>query len=331
MELLNSKTILITGATGLIGCNVVKHLLDYGKDKADAPTIIALVRNEKKAQEMYKGYKNIQFYVADICEKVEINESVDYIIHGASQTASRAFVNEPVETINTAIKGTVNMLELAREKRVKSFVYLSSMEVYGAPTNDEKIDEKHSTNLDTMSVRSCYPESKRMCESLCASYHSEYGVPAKVVRLTQTFGPGVSYNDGRVFAEFARCAIEGRDIVLHTKGETKRNYLFTEDAAEAILTVLLKGKNGEAYNAANEETYCSILKMAEVVAGKCANGKIGVDVQLEDINSFGYAPTLKMNLDTSKLQALGWQPKTGFEEMFKSLINDMKKAKETGK
>lgn len=332
-QLLNNKTILITGATGLIGYTAAASILHYSEEIENAPKLIAVVRNVEKAKKMYEGFagSNIKFVVSDICDKFEIDEPIDYIIHGASQTASKAFINEPVETINTAIKGTINMLELAREKQVKSFVYLSSMEVYGAPINDEKIDEKYSTNLDTMSVRSCYPESKRMCESLCASYYSEYGVPARVVRLTQTFGPGVTYNDGRVFAEFARCAIEGRDIVLHTKGETKRNYLYTEDAAAAILTVLLKGKNGEAYNAANEETYCSILEMADIVAGKCANRKIDVDVQLDDISNFGYAPTLKMNLDTSKLQALGWQPETGLEEMFERLIDDMKKARETGK
>ena len=119
-----------------------------------------------------------------------------------------------------------------------------------------------------MNVRSSYPESKRLCESLCSAYASEYGVPAKVVRLTQTFGVGVSYNDGRVFAEFARCAIEGRDIVLKTKGQTKRNYIDIDDAVNAIFTVLLKGVAGEAYNVANEDTYCSIYEMANMVAEK---------------------------------------------------------------
>lgn len=132
-----------------------------------------------------------------------------------------------------------------------------------------------------MSVRACYPESKRMCENLCACYMKEYGVPVNIVRLTQTFGPGVEYDDGRIFAELARCVIEKRDIVLHTKGETKRNYLFTKDAVNAIITVLLHGENGQAYNAANEETYCSILEMANMVAKKCGKGDIKVKIELE--------------------------------------------------
>ena len=264
--------------------------------------------------------------VSDICDLKAEQIGVDYIIHAASQTSSKAFVNQPVETINTAIKGTAAVLEFARVNKVKSFVYLSSMEVYGSPDNDEKISEEYGTNLDTMKVRSCYPESKRMCENLCVSYFSEYGVPVKIIRLTQTFGEGVEYNDGRVFAEFARCAIEGRDIILKTKGETKRNYLYLDDAVDAVFTVLLKGENGNAYNAANEDTYCSIYDMAKLVSERCAGNKIKVVIcEQQDISKFGYAPALKMNLSTEKLKRLGWQAKTNLEDMFHILIEDMKK------
>ncbi len=252
------------------------------------------------------------------------NINVDYIIHGASQTSSRAFIEEPIETITTALTGTKNMLEFARVNNVKGFVYLSSMEVYGSPLNDLKIDEKHGTNLDTMKVRSCYPESKRMCESLCASYSSEFGVPAKVVRLTQTFGPGVKYDDGRVFAEFARCAIERRNIVLKTKGETRRSYLYTEDAVNAILTVLYNGIPGQAYNAANEETYCSIYEMAKMVAGRFGDNSVKVLVEETNPEKLGYAPVLYMNLDTTKLHNLGWKAKFNLESMYQNMIEDMK-------
>lgn len=164
-----------------------------------------------------------------------------------------------------------------------------------------------------------------MCENLCASYASEYGLPVMVVRLTQ----GVQYHDGRVFAEFARCAIEGKNIVLNTKGETRRNYLYTEDAVNAILTVLLKDRPGEAYNAANEEIYCSIYEMACFVAKKCANGEIQVIIHEQgDITKIGYAPTLHMNLDTTKLKTLGWRASADLKTMYGSMIADMhRKAK----
>lgn len=327
IEKLRGKRILITGATGLIGSNIIR-LCTKVNDTPGAPIqIIAQVRNLEKAQKLFGTNINLKYVICDIVDDLQISSEVDYIIHCASQTSSRMFVEEPVETIEIAVQGTKSILEFAKRKNVKSIVYLSTMEVYGAPTTEEKINEKHETNINTMEVRSSYPESKRLCESLCCAYCAEYDLPIKVLRLTQTFGTGVSYNDTRVFAEFARCAIESKDIVLHTKGETKRSYLDVDDAVNAIVNVLLKGENGQAYNAANEDTFCSIYEMAQMVANDCANNAIKVMVETGEADSFGYAPTLKMNLDTSKLRALGWKPKRELKEMFTSMIKYMQENK----
>ncbi len=310
---------LVTGATGLIGQSLVKKILEDGN------SVIAIVRNKEKAINILGNENdNLKYIVNDVTTLTPEKMDVDYIIHGASQTSSKAFVNEPVETALTAIKGTINMLEIARLSSVKGFVYLSSMEVYGYPTTDEKIDESHSTDINTMSARSSYPESKRMCENLCASYFSEYALPAKVIRLTQTFGPGVEYNDGRVFAEFARCVIEKKDIVLKTKGETKRSYLYVDDAVNAILTVTYKGTSGESYNAANESSYCTIYEMANLVINNFGdiNTKVLIEESPNELN--GYAPTLHMNLDTSKLRNLGWTPKVDLTESYRKLIESLK-------
>ena len=317
-EELKNTTVLVTGATGLIGQNLVKKLL-----LLDA-RVVAVIRDKAKADKLFGNDERITYIIKDIVNLQPEKMEVDYIIHGASNTASKAFISEPVHVINIALEGTKRTLEIARLSNVKGYIFLSSMEVYGTPSTDEKIDEMHNTNLYTMSPRSSYPESKRMCESLCAAYASQYAVPTKVIRLTQTFGPGVQYHDNRVFAEFARCVIEQRDIVLHTKGSTKRSYLYTEDAVDAVLTVLLKGKVCEAYNAANEETYCSILQMAKLVAEECAEGKINVIVEEKDISSFGYSPNLCMNLDTGKIKNLGWGPSVDLVNMYHNMIADMK-------
>ena len=329
MTIFEGKSVLITGATGLIGRTLISRIYEWNECAANPVSAVALVRDERKAQDLLGKYipRGLKILASDVRTVKPRDIGVDYIIHAASQTSSKAFIETPVETVMTAVEGTVNMLEFARANHVDGFIYLSSMEVYGTPETDEKIDETHPTNLDAMKVRSCYPESKRMCESLCASYASEYGVPAYVVRLTQTFGPGVSYNDGRVFAEFARCAIEGRNIILNTKGETKRNYLFTGDAADAIFTVLANGTPGEAYNAANEDTYCSIYEMACLVAKECAGGSIEVEIrERADAAKLGYAPTLHMNLDTGKLRSLGWEPKLGLADMYREMIRDLESA-----
>ncbi len=335
MDKLRGRTVLVTGATGLIGQTIVSALLRCGEweeaeDAKEPVYVIACVRNEEKARRMFGSADrgNLRLLVSDILsmpvEKLPVQ--VDYVIHAASQTSSRAFVDEPVETIFTAIDGTRRALEFAKNNDVKCFVYLSTMEVYGTPMDDEKIDEKHGTNLDTMQPRSCYPESKRLCEILCSSWQKEYGVPVRVLRLTQTFGPGVRYDDGRVFAEFARCAMEKRDIVLKTAGLTCRSYLYTADAASAILTVMLCGEDQSAYNAANESTYCSIREMAELVAHECAGGRIKVRIDAaEDPSKLGYAPTLHMNLDTTKLRSLGWKPVYGLADAYRRMMAAMEK------
>ena len=320
--------VLITGASGLIGKALVRSLILHNGVKPI--NVYALVRNKEKASSVFADVpqEHLHYIVSDVCDLLPENLGIAYVIHGASKTASKEFVSEPVEVILGSVNGTKALLEFSRVNNVKGFVYLSTMEVYGTPENDSKIFEGCSNNIDTMNVRSSYPESKRLCESLCSAYASEYGVPAKVVRLTQTFGVGVSYNDGRVFAEFARCAIEGRDIVLKTKGQTKRNYIDIDDAVNAIFTVLLKGVAGEAYNVANEDTYCSIYEMANMVAEKFGNGKVKVRIEeAEDIEKLGYAKTLKMNLSADKLKKLGWNAENSLETIYNKMIGFMKNNK----
>lgn len=313
-EEFKGKNIYITGATGLIGSSLVNELLTY-----DDLNIILQVRNEAKAKKLF-GDK-VKYVVCDLLEIAKYEGTVDYIVHCANPTASRFFVDNPVETISLAVNGTIRILEFAKEKNVDGFVLLSTMEVYGYPERGHKVKENEGGSFDTSVVRNCYPLSKQTCESLCAAYASEYGVPTRVLRLTQTFGPGINYNDSRVFAEFARCAIEGRDIVLKTKGETERDYLYTLDAVSAILTVLLKGKDGEIYTAANEDTFCSIYEMARMVADMSG---IKVIIKEQDISKIGYANTLHMDLDTSKLKSLGWKPNYGLKEMYANLLDSLR-------
>ncbi len=325
-EQLQGKTVVITGATGLIGRTLVNTLLSYGQTVSNPPRVIAPVRNMEKAAAFFAPQlaecPNLTLLPWHARQPLSIEGAVDYILHCASQTSSKGFIEQPVDTIATAYLGTEQVLQLASQKQAKGFVYLSSMEVYGTPQTDDLITESCIGSIDPLKVRNCYPESKRLCESLCVSYHSQFGVPATIARLTQTFGPGVQQDDNRVFAEFARCAMEKRDIVLHTKGETKRSYVYTADAVRALLFILLSGTPGQAYNIANDETYCTIYEMACMVANTLTNGEIQVRCELTDAEKLGYAPVLHMNLDVSKLKALGWIPHRDLTEMFQRMIRD---------
>lgn len=316
-EKLNSKTLFITGATGLIGFNLISALAYMNLKQGIPLKIIALVRDERKARERFSEIiaagVPLKFIVGDLEHIPQIEDEVDFIIHGGSPTASRYFAEHPVETIRMNLVGATTLMEMAREKKVESFLFLSSMEVYGSLHREEKVDENHESFVNTMNPRSSYPEVKRMIEAMCASYAAEYNVPAKVLRLTQTFGIGVRKGDNRVYAQFMRSALAGEDIVLLTKGGTKRSYLYTADAVTAILTVLLKGENGEAYNAANEETYCSIKEMAELVAKRRS---VNVRINESSESSKLYPPELYMNLSVDRLHKMGWNGKYNLSDMF---------------
>lgn len=323
---LSGATVLVTGATGLIGAAMVRGLMGYNQFGQGKLMVMALARNENKAKQMFSEYLENECFtlvIGDVNTLTQIDGDIDYIVHGASVTSSRDFVDKPVETILTAIEGTRNILELARKKQVKGMVYMSSMEVYGTPVDNTPLTEEKMGYLNPLSVRSSYSESKQMVENLCVAYWAQYQVPVKIVRLTQTFGPGVAADDGRVFAEFARCAVKGNDIRLQTKGETERMYLYTADAVTALLTVLTKGENGTAYNAANKETYCSIKEMAEIVASEFGQGKSQVVVAIPDIPNASYNPVCHVYLDCGRLEQLGWRAGTGLKEMYRRMIGCM--------
>ena len=313
MSVFDNKSVLITGATGLIGSLCVRSLLSSGFNTK----VLALVRNEEKARNMFADNKNLIYIVQDINNPISTDENVDYIIHTASVTASKDFVEKPVETILTSINGAKNILNLAKEKKSLGVVYLSSLEIYGVPEKED-VSENDYGYIDLLNPRGSYPESKRLVENLCISYGSEYNIPVKIARLTQTFGAGISKNDNRVFAQFAKSVVDKKDIVLHTKGATKRCYCYTTDAVTAIFTILTKGEN-TAYNVANKNTYITIYDMAQSLANE--HTKVVFEI---DNKNRGYNPEVKISMNTEKLEHLGWSAKVPLKEMFERLIESMK-------
>lgn len=327
MKSLFNSNILITGGTGLIGSFYVKSLSALNKTQDADINIYLVVRSREKAEKLFSYLEDskIHYIVGDVCDEIKTDVSFDYIIHGASITNSKMMVTNPVETINIAINGTKNMLEIARkQENLKAFLYMSSLEVYGVTDPSlYYIGENDYGYIDPLSVRSCYSMGKRMVECLCVSYASEFGVPAKIARLTQTFGAGVQYNDKRVFADFSRCIIENRNIILHTKGETVHNYCYLSDAVTGLTTVLVKGNVSEAYNVANEKTDISIYDMAQMLCDMYPEKNLKVVVEDQDAIKFGYPPANKARLAAAKIEALGWKAQVDLKQMFTRLIQDM--------
>jgi Nucleoside-diphosphate-sugar epimerases len=317
------RTVLIVGATGLIGSALVRALSAANCKYGLEVRILMLGRDRKKAKELTDIY-GADFVDQDICHPFKVAGNVDYIFHCAAITKSSEMAVNPVEVIRTSLYGTDNILTLAREKKIKSMVYLSSMEVYGLtdPTLTF-VTEDYLGYIDLNKTRSCYPESKRMCENLCNCWFAQYGIPVKTARLAQTFGAGVLDDDPRVYAQIARSIIEGEDIILHTDGNSRGNYCYVSDAVRGLLILLLKGQNGEAYNVVNPNASMTIREMAVMVASKFGRGDIKVVVRKPiEIERNGYAPDTTMRLSADKLERLGWNPKYGLEEMYQRLILD---------
>ena len=322
------SSILVTGATGLIGSQLIKLFLCLNRIKNAGITIYALIRDDGKARKIFNAvYEKINFIIGDIKDTPPIAGGIDYIIHGASITASKTFIEKPVETIDTAYIGTHTMLELAKSKQVKGFVYLSSMEVFGV-TDSKEVKENDYGYIDILNPRSSYSESKRMCECLCVCYAGEYNVPVKIARLVQVLGAGVDYNDTRVAAQFSRSVIEERDIILKTEGKTRRPCLYTRDALAGICAVLLKGNIGEAYSLANTDTTATIRETAEMIVDKIANNSIKVVLDIDVPAEYAPNLNLNLNLNLNRVKSLGWEAKIGLEEAYRRTIESMKERKD---
>ncbi len=319
--------ILITGATGYIGRMLAEDILQDETAREKTAAIVLPVRDVSKAKRIFAKHMQqsaVEIVLAETTlENLDIKHlpmPVDYIFHCAAVTKSAEMAACPVEVLNGIVQGTRNVLEIARNKRIKSMVYLSSMEVYGRIKSNGRVGEEESGNVDLFSARSCYPLGKRLAEHYCYDYFKEYGVPVKIARLAQTFGKGVDAADQRVFAQFARAVIEKKDIVLHTPGESFGNYCGIEDTVRALRLILKKGQNGEAYNVVNEENTMRIKEMAQLVAGKIAEDSIRVIYDIPKDNIYGYAADTGLRMSSEKLCALGWKPTKGMEDMYRDLI-----------
>lgn len=310
---------LLTGATGLIGSALLRKLAK------DDNSVVCPIRSNKKAKGLFDEdvYNKVQWIEVPLETYLQdVDEEFDYIIHCASPTSGKYMVEHPVETYEFIIESTRALLLYACKHGVKGMVYVSSLEYYGQSYSEDIITEDFVGYVDPRSPRSSYPLGKRAAEYLCSAYALEYSVPVKIARLTQTFGPDISTDDNRVFAQFAKGVIKKENIILHTEGESAKPYCHVYDCVDAILTILKNGLSGEVYNVANEDTYISIRDMAEFVQ---RNFNPGQKVVIQKRDDLGYAPVTKLRLSTQKLKDLGWRPRYGLYDMYDALIMSLMK------
>ena len=316
---LDGKTVLITGATGMLASYVTWLLLYLHEHAGIHVSVVALCRNRQRAEQYFGSYVGKSYFsllIQDVCEPIAYDEHIDYIFHLAGN-ASPHFINtDPVGIMKCNLQGTIHVLELARHQDVKRILFASTREVYGKNDAAESLAEDSLGVLDSLDDRSCYPESKRAAESLLKSYSLQYGVPFNTVRIAHSYGPTMRLeNDGRVMADLLSDVVAGRDIVLKSNGEAVRAFLYVTDAVIGMFTVLFLGDPSTAYNLANETEPISIKDLAHLLTSfrKDVNLKVVYDTQKSD-NSKGYCAYRRIALDTRKLEALGWSPQISLKE-----------------
>lgn len=316
-EKLQGRSVLISGASGLIGSFLIDVLM-YRNSRYDMRCrVYALGRDEEKAKQRFSGYQDSEWFAFipwDINEPFvrEDMGTVDYVLHLASNTHPVAYATDPIGTITTNIIGTNHMLTFAAEHNSIRMLFASSNEIYGENRGDaEKFDENYCGYIDCNTVRAGYPESKRCGEALCQAYIQQKKLDAVIARLTRSYGPTMQMSDTKAISQFIRKGIAGEDIVLKSAGTQYYSYTYVSDAVLGLLTVLLCGACGEAYNIADEKSDIMLKDLAAIVAKEA--GRKVVFEQPDAVESAGYSRATKARLESGKLKALGWQAKYDIE------------------
>lgn len=314
------RSILITGATGTIGSFLVDELLMFNQTHKRKISIYATSRRIEHLQEVFQGRITPQLHFVEFDNQKPISFvfNADYIIHNAGNAYPEAFNQDPIGTIMGNVQSTYHLLQYALKHHSKRFLYVSSGEIYG----QEKMGlngfkETHTGHVEPVSQRSCYPNSKRLCETLCASFAEQYQMNVVIVRPCHTFGPKINGNDNRAHAQFLKAALLNDSVVLKSSGGQLRSYCYIADCASGIFTVLAKGRSTCAYNIANPASVTTLRNFAETVANLT-----GKSVQYENLKpNKNDSPIQHQVLDSSRLQRLGWQGsfdlKTGIDHTLK--------------
>ena len=328
LKLLKNKTILITGATGMIASYIVYTCIRLNQIINDFNLkIVLLVRDSKKVEKLFGQYlknKNIHVVYCNINEKISLGIKIDYIIHAASIAITQYFSTKPIEVMLPNSLGTYNLLELAYKNNIDGFLFFSAGSVYGKMTDNYSEDMFGSIN--PLEINSCYSESKRFGEALCAAYWREKKVPVKIVRLAHTYGPTMDLeNDKRVFADFINNIIKNENIIMKSDGSAVRDFCYLSDAIDAVFKVLLHGNKGEAYNICNNEQKCSIIELAQKLINLFPEKNLKVikvnrdesDKYIEVSNLLGLK---NFTMLSDKLRKLNWNPIHSIEDGFKRTI-----------
>jgi len=269
LERLSGRTLLLTGACGFLGAYVLDVLAHWNLAQERPCRILAmdnfLVGLPERIEHL-REREDIRFLAHDLTRPYLPDEPVHAIFHAAGVASPTFYRRYPLETIDVNVGGTRQLLELCRTQPVEWMLHLSTSEIYGDPTPDAiPTREDYRGFVSCTGPRACYDESKRLSETLCALYHQLHGVPVKVGRPFNVYGPGQRIDDRRIVPDLMQAALQGEPLVLLSDGAATRSFCYLRDATWAMLLILLEGRPGEAYNMGNDREEVSMLKVAETL------------------------------------------------------------------
>jgi len=315
---LAGSTVLVTGASGMIGSLLTDVLID--KARQHGFKVIAMARHGDRLEQLFgDGDDNLQLLQHDVTEPFELK--CDYAFHCASNTHPLLYSTDPVGTITTNVLGLQNVIRSLSGKG--RLVCLSSVEIYGENRGDvESFDEGYCGYIDPNTVRSGYNESKRLCESLCQAYRSQYRLDFVTARLSRAYGPSLCLDDTKALSQMISNACKGEDIVLKSEGAQRYSYCYSADAVDALLFLLFNGKNGEAYNVSSKDSNITLKDLAETVAA-ISGTKVRYDLP-DSIEEKGYSKATLALLDTKKIEEIGWESHYPLSEGLRRTISSIK-------
>ncbi len=311
-EKMQNGSIMLSGATGLIGSFLVDVIMEKNKTEGLNCRIYALTRNTERAKARFFRHLDdprLIFVPYDVKDPLEKDEprSIRYVLHLASNTHPLQYAADPIGTITTNIIGLQHMLEFAAAHDTLRFAFASSNEIYGENRGDtELFDEQYCGYIDCNTMRAGYPESKRCGEALCQAYRKQKGMDIVIPRLTRSYGPTMLPADSKAISQFIKKGVAGEDIVLKSAGTQYYSYQYMADSVSGLLTVLLCGEDGEAYNIAEAHSDITLKALADIIAD--INGKKVIFEKPDATEASGYSRATKARLDGQKLSLLGWKP-----------------------
>lgn len=314
-EKLYGKTVLITGAAGFIGSFIIRTLSAHMRAKQERIRILAIVRDVKRAKELFDGNEFLTYIAGDVVFPFAYEGNVDYVIHCASNAAPDQYMSDPVGTMKTNFYGTLNSLDCAKKCGAQKYLYVSTIEVYGNVGKSAAMTEEDFGYISSTNVRSCYPESKKCCENLTLCYGKQNKLNVTIGRLSYIYGAGMRTTDSKVCAVFAREVAENRDPVLKSSGQQRRSYTYVSDAVTGLLTLLLEGEDGQAYNVASSDSIISIAGMADMYCALFPEKNVKVRYKIPaDSDKAAFSFIADAVMDTSKITKLGWKAAVPLEE-----------------